>query len=239
MAVARVKAGRPRARLKKVKKKKDEEPPPPVSLKEIVLHTIVCVTFTFVMISSRDDTYSFYFGNMVRERVLNSEFHTADTEIRKTFYDCTTLADTVMYLRGPFVDAVYGEQQSYRDGRRLPESEWGVVLEQSKLLGAVRLRQQRVVPGARCSILPVFDRWNATCYADIGRRSIDKDPFPGAVELGNGTRRVYRFDGGTGVPLMSQTVGARSIRLTKSVQVRPPSTRPGQRTASATSQPMS
>ena len=101
-------------------------------------------------ISSRDDTYSFYFGNMVSERVLNSEFHTADTEIRKTFYDCTTLADTVMYLRGPFVDAVYGEQQSYRDGRRLPESEWGVVLEQSKLLGAVRLRQQRVVPGARC-----------------------------------------------------------------------------------------
>ena len=200
MAVARVKGGRPRARLKKVKKKKDEEPPPPVSLKEIVLHTIFCVTFTFVMISSRDDTYSFYFGNMVRERVLNSEFHTADTEIRKTFYDCTTLADTVMYLRGPFVDAVYGEQQSYRDGRRLPEPEWGVVLEQSKLLGAVRLRQQRVVPGARCSILPVFDRWNATCYADIGRRSIDKDPFPGAVELGNGTRRVYRFDGGTGVP---------------------------------------
>ena len=54
-----------------------------------------------------------------------------------------------------------------------------------------------------------------------------------------GTRLFPAMLSGMSIPPASQKVGPKSIRFTKSSTTRPARTRPGQRTAKATSQPMS
>ena len=70
----------------------------------------------------------------------------------------------------------------------------GWINQQSKLLGAVRLRQVRVGTNSSCvpSALVAHAHRSASCWAAVTDAAVRTAPIYGVSLDGNGTRRVYR-----------------------------------------------
>ena len=76
-----------------------------------------------------------------------------------------------------------------------PSSLGGWISQQSRLLGAVRLRQVRVATNSSCvpsALVAHLANRSSSCWAAASAAAIRTAPIYGADLDGNGTRRVYR-----------------------------------------------
>ena len=112
----------------------------------------------------------------------------------------STLEELTHFLRGPFIDTLFGEQ----DERLGDAGDMGWVNTQNRLLGAPRIRQQMVNVGA-CDILDSrVKRWTSHCYARAGpRKFVRTAQLYGEGLDANGTRRVYDVQTQSDVPYFS------------------------------------
>ena len=165
------------------------------SHREMLLHLALTACFTAVMLGSRDATYAHAFQESVRERLAEREFAVASTPVAKVLDDVRSMDEVTQYLRGVLLPAVMDDAVS-------PRSFDGYVNHQSKMLGAMRLRQVRVATNS-CAPDPLLARlsdsnWSAAytprCFAAISQGAMRTAPIYGANLDGNGTRRVYRHN---------------------------------------------
>ena len=195
-----LKKKRRRGRLERPKKEFNAK----FTLFELVLYLLLLGVFTGVMVNSRDTTYSFAFAELVRTR-LEQPFRVQDTEVYKTMKTVSTLEELTHFLRGPFIDTLFGEQVDYRNGERLRDpKDFGWVNSQNRLLGAPRIRQQ-MVDVSSCNVLESrVKRWTPNCFAKAGPKEyVRTAQLYGEGLDANGTRRVYDVETDSNVPYFS------------------------------------
>ena len=91
---------------------------------------------------SRYGQLDYYFSEMIREAVLESEVHaTADKQLATTFMEITSFDDVYAFLHGPLLAALY--VATTYDGKPLPPDALNRVNEHNILVGKVRLQQVR------------------------------------------------------------------------------------------------
>ena len=152
----------------------------------LISHLLFMILWLVIISTSRDADYSFTFGELARERMVRTELLPSEAEVATNFGNVSSLSDVSKFLRGPMLSALFGEQVSRVSG----DFDAGWVNAQSKLVGAVRLRQVRVATNS-CSVT-LLRVLGVDCYPDLsaGRRRVA--PIYGE-NLGGGMRRVYRY----------------------------------------------
>ena len=150
------------------------------------LHMLFLLLFTSWLVNSRDSEQSYAFAQMVRERVMEQEFHVQDTQVATRMNDITSMSQVQHFLRGPLLHAMFGMQ----DSRVTGDFDLGYVMSQARLIGAARIRQIRVATNS-CSVSQ-FRFLEPTCYPSLEDGTRRRAPIYG-VNLGGGMRRVYRY----------------------------------------------
>ena len=152
-------------------------------------YLLFVVMFTQWFVKSRDANLTFVFGQIVRrlllEQLLPSSVHTA-------FKDVASLRDAQAYLRGPFLAALFDEQLSYATDTPLEPRESDGIDSQSRLLGAVRIRQVRVATNSCAMGSRRLSRFVPTCYPSLTNGNPRVAPFYG-IGIGGVIRRIYRY----------------------------------------------
>ena len=150
------------------------------------LYFAFVLLWTAWLVNSRDSEMSYSFGQLVKERIIHSELLPIEDEVATTFSDVTSTEGVRQFLRGPFLDGLFGDQESKFVGTFDP----GYVNSQARLIGAARLTQIRVATNScTVSLLRVF---NPTCYPSLNDGKRRRGPIYGQ-NLGGGMRRVYRY----------------------------------------------
>ena len=149
-------------------------------------HLSFVAVFTGWLANTRDSEMSFIFRQLIREKFLDSEFHQRDTEVLTTFEDVGSTSAVYQFLRGPFLDGLFAEQ----DSRATGSFDVGWINSQARLVGAPRIRQIRVATNScTTDLLPSLV---PTCYPSLSAGTRRMAPLYG-VNLGGGMRRVYRY----------------------------------------------
>lgn len=138
--------------------------------------------------NARDDESAFALGELTRERLTRAPLLPTEAEVETTFYNVSTLDEAAKFMRGPMLEAIFGEQSSRASG----PFEVGWVSMQSKLVGAVRVRQIRAATNSCHVSDSVLRTLQRSCYPSLSGGSRLVAPLYGE-NLGGGMRRVYRY----------------------------------------------
>jgi hypothetical protein len=151
---------------------------------QLLLYTLLVLLLTASISMSRHAEFDYYFAEMVRENVLESEMDTLDTEVASVFDDITSLEGIYQFLRGPFLAALYVEASA--SGQPLPPSAMRRVNDQNILVGSISLQQVRVAPGDHCDELfaapdaaPAGEGQRGACYPSFSRATHDTSTIVG------------------------------------------------------------
>ena len=150
------------------------------------IHLLFLLLFTAWLVNSRDSENSYVFTTMMRERVLDQEFHVQDTEVHTTFRDISSMSQVQQFLRGPLLHALFGMQ----DSRVTGPFDVGYVMSQARLVGAARIRQIRVATNS--CYTTQMRHLVSTCYPSLYDGTRRTAPIYG-TDLGGGLRRVYTY----------------------------------------------
>ena len=158
--------------------------------------------FTAWLVSSRDSELSFIFAKLVREKVAGSELHPSDERVPITFNDISSVTQVQQFLRGPMIDALFGDQTSTATG----DFDLGWFNSQSRLVGAARIRQVRVATNSCAIGNEPLAALVPTCYPSLSDGWRRRAPLYGS-DLGGGLRRVYRYVEGDDFPFLARVNG--------------------------------
>ena len=149
-------------------------------------HAIFLLVWIAWLLNSRDSDMSYAFSQLLKERILGSELLPSEDQVATTFHDVSSLDNVRQFMRGPFLDGLFGEQISGASGR----FDVGWVNEQARMVGAVRIQQIRAATNS-CQVY-MLRVLQPTCYPSLsdGKRRVA--PIYGE-DLGGGLRRVYRY----------------------------------------------
>ena len=150
------------------------------------LHMLFLLLFTAWIVNSRDSEHAYVFVDMLRERVMRHEIHQQDDTVKTTLMDIASVEQVKQYLRGPLINAIFGDQESTASG----PFDVGYVMTDARMLGAARIRQIRVATNS-CTVSQ-FQNLVPTCYAKLSDGRRRKANIYGE-NLGGGMRRVYKY----------------------------------------------
>lgn len=198
--------------------------------RDFVLHVCLTLTFTAVMVGSRDQ-YGHAFSTSIKRQLLDTELPyleaeiaqlaPSDSQVGKRFEQISTLAEVHRFLQGalhalstlhPFRHAPPLRHATAPstllaprlagvlvpqlvDPQATARSLEGWINQQSRLLGAVRLRQVRVSTNSSCvpsALVAHLAHGSASCWAAVTDAAVRTAPIYGVSLDGSGTRRVYR-----------------------------------------------
>lgn len=153
----------------------------------LVGYLLFTLLWTAWLVNSRDAN-SYSFSQLVRARVTGSELLPSEDAKQTRFHDVASLEQVQQYLRGPLLEALFGDQASRVTG----EFDEGWVNLQARLVGSARIRQIRVATNScRVSLLRVL---SPTCYPSLSDGTRRHAPIYGE-NLGGGMRRAYHYAG--------------------------------------------
>ena len=115
---------------------------------------------------------------------MRHEIHQQDDTVKTTLMDIASVEQVKQYLRGPLINAIFGDQESTASG----PFDVGYIMTDARMLGAARNTSIRVATNS-CTVSQ-FQNLVPTCYAKLsdGRRRANIY----GENLGGGMRRSTR-----------------------------------------------
>ena len=150
-----------------------------------------------IVIQSTALQAAYPYSQKLRARVLGGDGGLGDVLTRDGIWE---------YLENHLIDVVYGEIDTPQEGDddaaaaevasnetstddTAPAGRWGYILDVNRLIGAVELKQRRVLP--TCEVPPVYETSIDSCYPDLATGTSDDQPYGGP----NGTAFTSEKDG--------------------------------------------
>ena len=146
---------------------------------------VFVVLFVIVVFGSRPGEAGFFMSDQLKDLLLEEEFPSSTTHIRKTFWDVATFEEVFEYLEGPFLAGLYPVTDY--DGSPVREDLQRALYGYDQIVGLVRIRQVRIRKNT-CSVADKFKRVIRDCYDSWASSREDKTPF------GPGNMFVWRQD---------------------------------------------
>ena len=165
-------------------------------VRDIFIYIVFLVLYTIVIQSTALPS-AYPYSQKLRARVLGGDGGLGDVLTRDGIWE---------YLENHLIDVVYGEIDTPQEGDddaaaaevasnetstddTAPAGRWGYILDVNRLIGAVELKQRRVLP--TCEVPPVYETSIDSCYPDLATGTSDDQPYGGP----NGTAFTSEKDG--------------------------------------------
>eukprot|EP00040_Diaphanoeca_grandis_P020192 m.107400 g.107400 ORF g.107400 m.107400 type:complete len:688 (+) comp27793_c1_seq1:310-2373(+) len=153
-----------------------EEDDPWVALKELVIYIpyiIITCILAFSMVSQVEYRYTDAIKSILEDGPLRP-----DTGDYHEFVDIMSVADVWDWLEGPMIDTLY--PTSRYNGEKLSAYESRFIVQESKLLGAPRLRMLKVKNGS-CEVPKDFRDEIFGCFGPYASGIEDRFHFPASI----------------------------------------------------------
>jgi len=133
------------------------------------------VVFLIVTAYNQGNTETFYFGDRMRDAIIDGEFMSVEMpKYVKTYLDISEYSDIWQFLEGPLIQTLYPSR--WYNGVPYTADELGYVLTNNRLLGGVRIRQLRVKPNS-CSVRDEYKSLISYCYGGLTSNTEDTKGF--------------------------------------------------------------